>query len=145
MLAYDNAPMNWSTPTVPTISGIQRTTGVVAAIATVMIAIFASSAAALSCVIGAALMIGNLFLLTLVGRTIVAMAQGGPGNRAGVILAPLKLFLFVGVVYILVAYTHLNLAGFMIGALTQIVAIFVETWRAWERGNLVHPSKDGNV
>jgi hypothetical protein len=145
MFAYDKAPMNWSTPTMPTISGIQRTTGIVAAIATVMLAIFASSAAALSCVVGAALMIGNLFLLTIVGRAIVALAQGGTGNKAGVILAPMKLFLFVGVVYILVAYTHLNLTGFMIGALTQIVAIFAETWRAAARGNLVNPSEDRNV
>ena len=129
----------------PTIGGIQRTTGIVAAIATVMLAIFASSAAALSCAVGAALMIGNLFLLTIVGRAIVALAQDGTGNRAGIILAPMKLFLFVGVVYILIAYTHLNLTGFMIGAMTQIVAIFLETWHASSRGSLVHPSEDHNV
>ena len=134
--------MNWS---MPTIGGIQRTTGIVAAIATVMLAIFASSAAALSCAVGAALMIGNLFLLTIVGRAIVALAQDGTGNRAGIILAPMKLFLFVGVVYILIAYTHLNLTGFMIGAMTQIVAIFLETWHASSRGSLVHPSEDHNV
>jgi hypothetical protein len=128
--------MNWS---MPTIGGIQRTTGIVAAIATVMLAIFASSAAALSCVVGATLMIGNLFLLTIVGRAIVALAQDGTGNRAGVILAPMKLFLFVGVVYILIAYTHLNLTGFMIGAMTQILAIFIETWHASARGNLGSP------
>jgi len=134
--------MNWS---VPTIGGIHRTTGIVAAIATVMLAIFVSSAAALSCVVGAALMIGNLFLLAIVGRAIVALARGGTGNKAGVILAPMKLFLFVGVVYILIAYTHLNLAGFMIGAMTQIVAIFIETWHASARATLVHPSEDHNV
>jgi hypothetical protein len=39
----------------------------------------------------------------------------GTGNKAGVILAPMKLFLLVGVVYILVAYAHLNLTGVMIG------------------------------
>jgi hypothetical protein len=134
--------MNWS---MPTIGGIQRTTGIVAAIATVMLAIFASSAAALSCAVGATLMIGNLFLLMIVGRVIVALAEGGTGNKAGVILAPMKLFLFVGVVYILIAYTHLNLTGFMIGAMTQIVAIFLETWHASSRGSLVHPSEDHNV
>jgi hypothetical protein len=134
--------MNWS---MPSIGGIQRTNGIVAAIATVMLAIFASSAAALSCAVGATLMIGNLFLLTIVGRAIVALAQGGTGNKAGVILAPMKLFLFVGVVYILIAYTHLNLTGFMIGAMTQIVAIFLETWHASSRGNLGAPSEDHNV
>src|SRR5690348_14001960 len=99
----------------PTIGGIQRTTGIIAGFATVILAVFTSTSAALSCVIGATLMIGNLFLLTIVGRAIVALAQGGGGNKAGVVLAPMKLFLFVGVVYILVAYTHLNLMGFMIG------------------------------
>jgi hypothetical protein len=137
--------MNWA---VPTIGGIQRMTGILAAIATVILAIAGSAAAALSCAVGAALMIGNLFLLTIVGRAIIALAHGGESNKAGVatgvILAPMKLFLFVGVVYILVAYTHLNLQGFMIGALTQIVAIFIETWHASTRAVLVHP-EDQNV
>jgi hypothetical protein len=133
--------MNWA---VPTIGGIQRTTGILAAIATVTLAIVGSAAAALSCAVGAALMIGNLFLLTIVGRAMIALAQGGTVNKAGVILAPMKLFLFVGVVYILIAYTHLNLQGFMIGALTQIVAIFIETWHASTRAVLVH-TEDQNV
>ena len=129
----------------PTIGGIQRTTGILAGFATVILAVFTSTSAALSCVIGATLMIGNLFLLTIVGRAIVALAQGGGGNKAGVVLAPMKLFLFVGVVYILVAYTHLNLMGFMIGAMTQIVAIFVETWHASSRATLVHTAEDPDV
>ena len=134
--------MNWA---IPTIGGIQRATGIIAALATVILAIFASTAAAISCAVGAALMIGNLFLLTIVGHTIVALAQGGSGNKAGVVLAPMKLLLFVGVVYILVAYTHLNLMGLMIGATTQIVAIFVETWHASSRPTLVHTAEDPNV
>jgi hypothetical protein len=133
--------VNW---TVPSIGGIQRTTGIIAAIATGALAIFGPSTAALSCAVGAILMIANLFLLTIVGRAIVALAQGGTGNVAGVILAPMKLFLFVGVVYILIAYTHLNLAGFMLGVLTQILAIFAETWHASARGALVQP-EDQNV
>jgi len=133
--------MNWA---VPTIGGIQRMTGIIAAIATVILAIGASAAAALSCAIGAALMMGNLFLLTIVGRALIGMAQGGAGNKAGAILAPIKLFLFVAVVYILIAYTHLNLTGFMIGALTQVVAIFIETWHASTRAILVRP-EDLNV
>ena len=128
--------MNW---TVPTIGGIQRMTGILAAIATVILAFAVSPAAALSCAAGAALMIVNLFLLTIVGRAIVALAQGGTGNKAGAILAPIKLFLFVAIVYILIAYTHLNLQGFMIGALTQLVAIFIETWHASTRAVMVRP------
>jgi len=128
--------MNWA---VPTIGGIQRMTGILAGIATVLLAIFASPGAALSCAAGGALMIGNLFLLTIVGRAIVALAQGGGGNKAGAILAPLKLFLFVAVVYFLIAYTRLNLPGFMFGVLTQFLAIFIETWHASARGALVRP------
>jgi hypothetical protein len=133
--------MNWA---VPTIGGIQRMTGIIAAIATVALAIFVSVTAALSCAVGAALMIANLWLLTIVGRAIIALAQGSAGNKAGVILAPMKLFLFVAVVYILIAYTHMNLMGFMVGGLTQIVAIFIETWHASARGTLAHP-EDQNV
>src|SRR5579863_1934823 len=133
--------MNWA---VPTIAGIQRTTGILAAIATVILAVAVSAAAAISCAAGAALMIGNLWLLAVVGRAIVAMAQGGAVGKAGVILAPMKLFLFVAVVYILIAYTHLDLRGFMIGALTQILAIFVETWHASTRAVAVRP-EDLNV
>ena len=133
--------MNWA---VPTIGGIQRVTGIIAAIATIVLAIFVSPAAAISCAVGAALMIANLFLLTILGRAIIALAQGGAGNKAGVILAPIKLFLFVAVVYILIAYTHLDLKGFMLGVLTQIVALFVETWHASARGTFVRP-EDQNV
>ncbi len=136
-----NKKMNW---TVPTIGGIQRATGILAAIATVILAFALSPAVAMSCAIGAALMIANLFLLTVVGRAIIAMAQGGAPSKAGVILAPMKLFLFVGVVYVLIAYTHLDLRGFMIGALTQILAIFVETWHASTRAVAVRP-EDHNV
>jgi hypothetical protein len=128
--------MNWA---VPSIGGIQRTTGILAAIGAVTFALVVSAAAALSCAVGAGLVIANLFLLTVVGRAIIALAQGGVVNKVGVILAPMKLFLFVGVVYILLAYAHLNLQGFMIGALTQIVAIFIETWHASTRAGLVHP------
>ena len=133
--------MNWA---VPTIGGIQRMTGILAAVATVVLAFAVSAAAALSCAVGAALMIANLFLLTIVGRAIITLAQGGAGNKAGVILAPMKLFLFVVVVYILIAYTRLNLQGFMIGVLTQIVAIFIETWHASTRAVLARP-EDQNV
>ena len=133
--------MNWA---MPTIAGIQRTTAILAGIATAILALVASPAAAFGCAAGAALMIGNLFLLTIVGRAIFALAQGGAGNTVGVILAPIKLFLFVIVVYILMTYTHLNLQGFMIGVLTQIVAIFIETWQASTRTILVRP-EDQNV
>ena len=134
--------MNWA---VPTIGGIQRITGILAAFATAILAVAVSPAAAVSCAIGAALMMMNLFILTVVGRAIIAMAKGGAASKAGVILAPMKLFLFVGVVYILIAYVHLDLRGFMIGALTQILAIFVGTWHASTRAVAVQQTEDLNV
>ena len=75
--------MNW---TVPTIAGIQRMTGILAALATVILAVAVSPTAALSCAAGAALMIANLFLLTIVGRA----AQPG----TSIIRSPRNLTLF---------------------------------------------------
>ena len=127
--------MNWA---VPTIAGIQRISALLTAIFAALLFISVSQSAALGCVIGGALMIANLFLLTIVGRAIVALAQGGAAAKAGVILAPFKLLLFVGVVYLIMTSMRLNLLGFMIGSLTQLLAIFIETWHASTRVALAH-------
>lgn len=118
---------------VPTIGGIQRTNAMIAAVATLVLLAVRSAPVAIGCAVGAALMIGNLWALAAVGRAIIAMAQGGAAGKAGLVLAPFKLFLFAGIVYILIAYTQVNLEGFVLGAFTQIVAIFVETWHAATR------------
>ena len=91
-------------------------------------------AAALGCAIGGAIMIVNLFLLTFVGRWIIAVAtQSGGANRLGIVAAPLKLLFIVTVVAWLLSRTDINVPGFVLGVLTQPGAIFIETWRVSSR------------
>ena len=54
------------------------------------------------------------------------------------------MFFFVAAVYLLMTSTRLNLPGFMLGALTQFLAIFIETWHASTRGGQTRPD-DGAI
>ncbi len=128
--------MNWR---VPALGAIQRTSAQLTVVFAFLLLAADSRAAAIGCLVGGALMIANLFVLTVVGRAIIALAQGGGAGKAGVILAPLKMFIFVGLVYLLMTTTRLDPAGFLAGALTQFIAIFIETWRASTRGAFVRP------
>ncbi|MGH7917098.1 MAG: ATP synthase subunit I, partial [Candidatus Binataceae bacterium] len=123
--------MNWS---VPTIAGIQRVTALVALALSATLLILVSPAMALGCLIGGAVMLLNLYAWTLIAHSIMALANARQGSHpAGLILAPLKLVLLVVVVYLLISSFHINLAGFLLGLLTQFVAIFIETWRVSRR------------
>ena len=123
--------MTW---TVPTIAGIQRITAVTTGILSLVLLALASPAAALGCAIGGAVMMTNLFLLSFVGRWIVAVAtQRGGANRLGIVAAPLKLLFIVTVVALLLSRTDINVQGFVLGVLTQPGAIFIETWRVSTR------------
>lgn len=129
--------MNW---TVPTIAGIQRMTAILGgALTLALYALTRSSAMSLGCAVGVAVMIANLYLLTIVGRWIVALAaRKGGAHRMGIIAGPVKLLFIVTVVALLFSLTNLNAPGFMLGALTQLGAIFIETWRvsAWPLGGV---------
>ncbi|HEV7988437.1 MAG TPA: hypothetical protein VGP23_08115 [Candidatus Binataceae bacterium] len=93
-----------------------------------------SPAAALGCAVGGAIMIVNFFLLTFVGRWIIAVAtQSGGANRLGIVAAPLKLLFIATVVAWLLSRTNINVPGFVLGVLTQPGAIFIETWRVSAR------------
>jgi hypothetical protein len=123
--------MTW---TVPTIGGIQYVAAVTTGILSLLLLATASPAAALGCTVGGAVMIANLFLLTFVGRWIIAVAtQSGGANRLGIVAAPLKLLFIVTVVAWLLSRTNINVPGFVLGVLTQPAAIFVETWRVSSR------------
>jgi hypothetical protein len=123
--------MTW---TVPTIAGIQRVTAVMAGALSLLLIGLASPAAAAGCAVGGAVMIVNLFLLTFVGRWIVAVAtQSGGASRLGIVAAPLKLLFIVTVVALLLSRTDINVPGFVLGVLTQPGAIFIETWRVSAR------------
>ncbi len=116
---------------VPTIASIQRTNLVLLAVAALALAGFVSSACAVGCLIGGAVVIANLFILSLLGRLVLAAAGAGPAaRRAGVLALPLKLLLVAALVYLLFARAGIDGAGFGAGVLTQLFAVFIETWRA---------------
>ena len=123
--------MRWK---VPTIAGIQGAATVMTAALSLLLLATVSRAAALGCAVGGAMMIVNLFLLTLVGRWIIAVATANGGaNRLGIVAAPLKLLFIVTVVAWLLSRTTINVPGFVLGLLTQLGAIFFETWRVSAR------------
>jgi hypothetical protein len=123
--------MTW---TVPTVAGIQGMTTVMTAVLSLVLLATVSPAAAVGCAVGGAVMIANLFLLAFVGRWIIAVAtQSGGANRLGIVAAPLKLLFIVTVVAWLLSRTDINVPGFVLGLLTQLGAIFIETWRVSAR------------
>jgi len=121
---------------VPTIEAIQRTTVVVAMLAAALLLLVASPASAVACVLGAALMVANLYALSWTVRTMFALArQAGGATALGLIAAPLKMLLLAGIAYLIIESSRVNVAGFIAGTLTQFVAIFIEVGRAsiWDK------------
>lgn len=125
---------------IPTVAGIQRMTVVLATLAAAILCVLVSNPAALGCLIGGALMIANLYVLSLIGRAVLAIARDyGGATGVGIAAVPLKLFFIIGVVYLIVNSGRVNLPGFMVGILTQFAAIFIETWRISKRGGIAPP------
>ncbi len=122
--------------TVPTVEAIQRTTVVVALLASAALLIRVSSASAIACILGGALMVANLYALSWIVRTMFALARqaGGP-TALGLMAAPLKLLLLAGTAFMIIESGRVNLAGFVAGTLTQFAAIFIEIGRAsiWDK------------
>ncbi|HUN56607.1 MAG TPA: hypothetical protein VMU41_00710 [Candidatus Binataceae bacterium] len=118
--------MTWN---LPTIAGIQRATAILAALIALALALTLSSAAAIAALLGATVMIVNLYLLAILGRFILGIAQHGGSAALGGVLAPLKMVLIIGLVYAIISSGRVNLAGFAVGLLTQLLAVFIETWR----------------
>lgn len=116
---------------VPTVQAIQRTTVIVALLAAAVLLIEASPASAISCILGAALMVANLFTLSWIVRTMFALARhAGGATTLGLIAAPMKMLLLAGIVFLIVESGRVNVAGFVAGTLTQFAAIFIEVGRA---------------
>src|ERR1700751_5229856 len=107
--------MTWA---VPTITGIQRTTALIALTASALVGALISPHAAIGCLAGGIVMIANLSLLALVGKAVVALAQGGAVVKFGVMIAPLKILVLAAVVYWLVIVLRIDIVGFSIGVLT---------------------------
>jgi hypothetical protein len=116
---------------IPTISSIQRTNLLLAAAAALFLGLFGSLPSAIGCVLGAGLVIANLYILASLGRAVLAASGGGAmAHRAGVLAIPLKLLLIVALVWMLFKRVHVDPLGFGAGVLTQLAAILIETWRA---------------
>jgi hypothetical protein len=126
--------------TLPTVAGIQRTTAVAAAVVALVMALAVSFAAAVATVLGAAVMMVNLYLLAILGRWILALGdQSGAGSVLGMVLAPFKMLLIIGAVYLLISSGRINLLGFGTGLLTQFAAVLIETWRVPARSIVAGP------
>jgi len=114
-----------------TILGIERTTALVGAIATAGFYICVGPTIAIGIAAGCAFIVMNLFLLAIVGRSIIAAGRGSRGlSILGLLLIPLKLAFFIGVSYLLVSRLGTNPVAFVLGVLTQPVAMLIEVWRA---------------
>jgi hypothetical protein len=126
-------PESVSSWSVPAISSIQRTNVVIVAISAAILALFASPASAIGCLLGGAVVIANLWILAALGRLLIGAAGAGISKgaaRLGALAIPMKLFIVVGLVYLVFTRARVDGMGFGIGVLTQMAAIIIETGRA---------------
>ena len=118
--------MNWS---LPTIAGIQRVTIILGLLLALILSAAYSYTAAISALLGAGIIIANLYLLSMLARFLLASGRHGGSSALGAALAPLKMVLIIGAVYVIISSGRVDLLGFSLGLLTQLVAVFIETWR----------------
>src|ERR1700687_1407915 len=126
-------PESVSSWSVPTISSIHRTNVVLVALSAALLAVFSTAQSAVGCLLGGAIVIANLWILAALGRMILAASGAGISKgaaRLGALAIPMKLFMLVGLVYLVFAHAGVDGMGFAIGVLTQMAAIIIETGRA---------------
>jgi hypothetical protein len=116
--------------TLPALSSIQRTNVIVACVALLLLLVFRSTASAISCLLGASVVIANLFVLALLARLLLASAAGGASSALGAVALPLKLIIIAGLVYAVLFRSGIDGVGFAAGVFTQLVAVLIETARA---------------
>jgi hypothetical protein len=129
------------TRTLPAIGAIQRTNAIVACAAALLLFAFRSDASALSCLLGAGVVILNIFLLTLLVRVLLARAAEGSSSIWSAIALPAKLLLFVGLVYLTLFRSGIDGIGFGVGVFTQMIAVLIETARANLSQHRVSPGR----
>ena len=126
-------PESVSSWSVPTISSIQRTNVVLVALSAAFLALFSTAQSAIGCLLGGAIVIANLWILAAIGRVILGASGGGISKgaaRLGALAIPMKLFIVVGLVYLVFSRVGIDGMGFAVGVLTQMAAIIIETGRA---------------
>jgi len=127
----------------PTIRSIQITNLALVFISAGVLAYFVSDAAAIGCLIGGAVVLGNMFLLAALGRFALASAERhGGATRLGMAALPLKLLLFAGLIYAVFEKIHIDGLGFALGVLTQVTAIIIETGRTSLRAKADSPIRE---
>lgn len=102
-----------------------------------ILALTLSTRAAVGCVLGGAVVIANLWILSLLGGLLLSAAGDGISGTAaklGVLAIPLKMLIVIGLVYLLFTQTKIDGLGFGLGVLTQMTAAIIETGRASLRG-----------
>lgn len=122
---------------IPTIPAIQRMNAILVAVTATVLFFLDSTAAAVGCLLGGAIVIVNLWLLSLLGAAILSAAGAGISGAAarfGAMAIPLKMLIVVGLVYLLFKRIHIDGVGFALGVLTQMTAAIIETGRASRRG-----------
>jgi hypothetical protein len=122
---------------IPTIASIQRTNFILVMTSAAILALFASPAMAVGCMLGGAVVIANLWILSALGGLLLAASSAGVSGgvaKIGALAIPLKLFIIIGLVYLIFSRARVNGAGFGVGVLTQMAAIIIETGRASLRG-----------
>lgn len=130
----------------PTVGGIQLATTIVAGALSAIMLAAGSPHAAIACLIGAAVIMANFYLLAWIGQWIFAVAsQTGGAHRLGLVAAPLKLLFIVSVVALLLSRTKLDVPGFMLGVLAQPAAIFIETWRSQHSARRLHAGAEAII
>jgi hypothetical protein len=125
----ESVGMNWS---IQTIGAIQRTNVILVAIAVLALVWLGHTQSALGCLLGGSVVIANLFILTIIGRVVIAAVTGGStlATRLGHVAIPLKLMIMLGLLYLVFSNAHVDALGFALGVLTQFAAIIIETGRA---------------
>ncbi len=118
---------------IPTLSESQRLNAMLLAVAGTVLLLAVSPTASLSCVVGGGFVIANLFVLSWLGKLIVAAAARSAQSALSVVAIPLKLLLFGGLVYLALAKTGIDGVGFGVGVSTQPVAVIIEALRARAR------------
>jgi len=125
---------SWS---IPTIASIQRTNFILVVVSSAILALFASAPVAVGCMLGGSVVIANLWILSALGGLLLAASRAGVSGAAaklGALAIPLKLFIIIGLVYLVFTRARVDGMGFGFGVLTQMAAIIIETTRASLRG-----------
>jgi hypothetical protein len=123
------------TARMPRLIEIQIANAMLAVIVAAALWALDSRAAAIACVVGAAVMMLNLMALAGLVHLMLAAGKGGGGVGAiAAVAAPLKLLFTMALFYLLMARAGLDIIGFATGAATQIGAIMIATGRAMVTG-----------